>query len=663
MRHRTISRTSNDWAAAAGFTSARRLRCHWPRFAAISVFGLPRDYGCPMLEGLAGGVAVSVIFGVLVGWVADRRDRAKADRRARKRIRTGRRQGRFAGGNHVPISCPQGRATRGGNSRSENRGGQTSPQRPRRRGGGDGRGNPASPRPGALFFAILAVLYVVFAVWDDPAVTPAIAICVLLGIVVAVYGYVLFRAHVRHAGVMIALAILAVWLSSFGRYPHRFAGLDYEHPVDLGDVDQKVQPLIADRPAQVAWLTRQPKPTSGPGPKMIVIATSGGGLRAAVWTTTVLAELETAIEGFPGQVRLITGASGGMLGAAYYVATLTDPGPNQTAKHQEPLKLIKPIAGDSLTPAARELVLRNLPLALFFRPLVQDRGWALEQAWEDYSGGALTRRVRDLYDGEEEGWLPSLVFTPLIVETGRRLLISNLNVGFLTESKGRSINPQWDHVPPRLYSQQAEQFFTVFPNARDLRLSTAVRMNASFPYISPDARLPTVQERRIVDAGYYDNYGVDVAARWIYQNHRWLTDNLSGVVLIQIRDEASEQDRTSFVQQDETPPGLVQRGLSWALTLFDAIASSRESSMSYRNDAEVAHLAELLNTSEHPEFFTTVAFELTEPASLSWYLAPHEIRGISQNVREDPENPDPELKRNQNWCRVGQLQQWLERGK
>jgi hypothetical protein len=35
-------------------------------------------------------------------------------------------------------------------------------------------------------------------------------------------------------------------------------------------------------------------------------------------------------------------------------------------------------------------------------------------------------------------------------------------------------------------------------------------------YVSPAAWLPTKPRVRIVDAGYYDNYGVDIAAHWLH---------------------------------------------------------------------------------------------------------------------------------------------------
>jgi hypothetical protein len=54
-------------------------------------------------------------------------------------------------------------------------------------------------------------------------------------------------------------------------------------------------------------------------PKAIIVCTSGGGLRAAYFTTRILQKLDSITAGkMMESTRLITGASGGMVGASYY---------------------------------------------------------------------------------------------------------------------------------------------------------------------------------------------------------------------------------------------------------------------------------------------------------------------------------------------------------
>src|SRR5262245_31884196 len=67
------------------------------------------------------------------------------------------------------------------------------------------------------------------------------------------------------------------------------------------------------------WQAEHPKlPTSKP--KIVIVATSGGGIRAAVWTAVVLEGLEQEIPHLRNHMRLLTGASGGMVAAGLYAA-------------------------------------------------------------------------------------------------------------------------------------------------------------------------------------------------------------------------------------------------------------------------------------------------------------------------------------------------------
>ena len=137
----------------------------------------------------------------------------------------------------------------------------------------------------------------------------------------------------------------------------------------------------------------------------------------------------------------------------------------------------------------------------------------------------------------------------MIVEDGRRLLISNLDLdrpgdpgmpgSGMVLASGHLISDSCAGTKPGSTSLSALEFYRIFPEGQGLFLSTAVRISTSFPYVSPAVSLPTDPPRRVVDAGYYDNYGVEVATAWIYQNRSWLAKNTAGVLLVQIRDSIS----------------------------------------------------------------------------------------------------------------------------
>ena len=59
---------------------------------------------------------------------------------------------------------------------------------------------------------------------------------------------------------------------------------------------------------------------------------SGGGIRASVWADTVLRRLEQELgANFPYHIRLITGASGGMVSASQFASSLAEPRQGKSA--------------------------------------------------------------------------------------------------------------------------------------------------------------------------------------------------------------------------------------------------------------------------------------------------------------------------------------------
>jgi hypothetical protein len=416
-----------------------------------------------------------------------------------------------------------------------------------------------------------------------------------------------------------------------------------------------------------AWRDRLTRP-GGRRPPLVVVTVSGGANRSSLWTAAVLAHLEREFQGWEGgpdfaaHVRLVTGASGGMVGAAHYVASLEGPGGHGFAGDAEVEDFARKAAGDSLTPLSHALVFRDLPM--LFVPAESyggDRGQVLEDALAGHMP-RLGRTFGELARGECDGWRPSLVFAPMMVEDGRRLLVSNRRLHYLTESSGAFLlqpggrepggegplaAQQKTERPAKLipfsvrdrYSRSAVELFGLFPSSREhFRVSTAVRMSASFPYVSPAVELPTEPPRRVVDAGYYDNYGVNVAASWLYRHRDWLAENTSGVLLLQVRDRAAEEQRRYLEAGTSPSPRLPRRlgtGLHWLTSPPSGASSAREAVMSFRNDEQVQVLSEHFNAGDDPEFFTTAVFECPGRIALNWYLPEEEKEKVLAGFRDD----------------------------
>jgi hypothetical protein len=426
----------------------------------------------------------------------------------------------------------------------------------------------------------------------------------------------------------------------------------------LGEMHRKDQEMLG------GWRKAAEAADGSGRPKLVVVATVGGANRAGLWTVVALTGLEAEVKGFPRHVRVIAGASGGMVGASYYVATLDARG-----DHKQPPwgaspgaslsrgDLLSEVADDHLTPVLHRAIFRDLPRLFDPFPVATDRGVALEDAWDRNMGGALRVPFASLKPGEIDGWRPSLILTPMLVEDGRQLFISNLYLQYMTENGGEYLRPCEDgqpspaplvakvqsrsmvgdpkrtvssrNAPPDArtayrYSLSGLEFFQLFPELEGaLRLDTAARMNASFPFVSPAVDLPVHPRRRVVDAGYHDNYGVKTAASWIDYHKDWLLKNTSGVLLIQLRDFASDQRRLAPGDAGEDDQWAWSRGVEWLTAPPTAVASARESVMSFRNDEQLDALSYDFNDAENrKEFFTTAVFTFPHESAVNWYLSP-----------------------------------------
>src|SRR5262249_2812183 len=165
-------------------------------------------------------------------------------------------------------------------------------------------------------------------------------------------------------------------------------------------------------------------------------------------------------------------------------------------------------------------------------------------------------------------------------------------------------------LTPLPYPLSALEYYRLFPEAPGFHLATGVRMNASFPYVSPSVSLPCDPPRRVFDAGAYDNYGVQVATAWLHKNFVWLRENTSGVVLIQIRDAISVDARLGVAGLPSRFLDRLGRGFRFFTSAPEAAEAARTSSAMFRNDEDVAAVSERFRAATgDPEFFTTAIFE------------------------------------------------------
>jgi hypothetical protein len=239
-----------------------------------------------------------------------------------------------------------------------------------------------------------------------------------------------------------------------------------------------------------------------------------------------------------------------------------------------------------------------------------DRGRVLEDQWS-----TLRATFSDIAEAERVGRAPSIIFSPMLVESGAPAFLTNLN---LREMRERSLG--FDEAPQLDLDKESVELFNAFPYAANaMTLATAVRLNATFPYVSPAVSLPTIPRRRVVDAGYYDNYGVDLATAFLLTPSvkEWIQTNCSGVAVLEVR--AFPSDRPD---QKQTP---FARAFQWATSPLEGVFKARSSSQMFRNNQQLRLVSSIYDVEMQQDFVQSFVFEAAADASMSWYLPDDEF--------------------------------------
>lgn len=255
---------------------------------------------------------------------------------------------------------------------------------------------------------------------------------------------------------------------------------------------------------------------------IFLVATEGGGIRAAYFTATVLSALEQKCPGFAQHVIALSSVSGGSVGSAVFAGQSADattntdragctlgamkPGAQLTqARGILSTDLLSPLLGASLFPDALQRIL-PLPIRSFDRARALE--YALEDGWRRANTGCkgcdpdrMSDPVFSLYaSGEPRPPVPHLFLNTTEAGTGLSRPFATWDIGDLA-------------VPERSVSEEERQALphsTLVPvqnlmRRDDVPLSTAAMLSARFPYLTPAAKLGNTGH--YVDGGYFENSG------------------------------------------------------------------------------------------------------------------------------------------------------------
>lgn len=248
------------------------------------------------------------------------------------------------------------------------------------------------------------------------------------------------------------------------------------------------------------------------------VLSDGGASRSGYWVASVLGKLEdTSQHGFSKHLFCLSGASGGSVGNAAFYTLLKNAAdqPDKNLPNNQPFYQAgkEYLRSDFLTYTLSRMLGHDFFVAMFPFNTRGDRAKALTDALEQAPKDSVLLKNQlqvpfselAVYKDHVNTKLPILCVNTTRMQDGAPSVISTIAIDPLT------FNNRVD-VLARL------------ANGRDMKLSTAVVLGASFPYVSPAGRIdclrflskgPQEFPFYFVDGGYVDNSGAGVVHEMI----------------------------------------------------------------------------------------------------------------------------------------------------
>ncbi len=468
----------------------------------------------------------------------------------------------------------------------------------------------------------------------------ACSVFLLLSIIIAFIGAITYWFSTWRATVIILLILLTNFVTSFDVANHRNKayGMDYEAPAanysykalqELSSEQQVKQDMEATLAMLERWKQRVTRGDTSQKPKMVILSVSGGGLRSATWTMQVVQTADSLTRGrLLDHTVLVTGASGGLLGMAYLRELLLQKRRGAEINVHDP-QYREDITRDLLNPITFSLVSSDLflPWTRFQigeKRYRKDRGYIFEKQLNENTRFLLDRMLWEYREPELAAEIPLLFITPSIVNDGRRLVISPIGVSYMMMAPV-------GFVRKNSVELDAIDFGLVFKeqDADSLRFLTALRMNATYPYILPNVHLPSDPEIEAMDAGFRDNYGLMSATRFIQVFDDWIREHTSGVELVQI----SSSEKIEEIYSSD------KRGVITSLFKPLEIAGQILSLQEFEQDNSLGFIYDLLGEEQFgfTRFMYQPGLNNKIMASISFHITEKEKEVVLEAI-EEPDN-------------------------
>jgi hypothetical protein len=415
--------------------------------------------------------------------------------------------------------------------------------------------------------------------------------------------------------VIIILGANSIYQKNIFFQPNKATGLVYTSD-SIENGNYFLEDEISDYNSEIACLNIWKEKTGQEKPKMIFVNTGGGGLKMTLWTYYALACIDSiSNQKFVKNVRMFSGASGGTIGAAYF-RELYRKRNTDTLLNLLDTTRVSRLSNDILNPILLSLVSRDwfLNSNLFPTNIKMDRAYEFEKYLNKNTENALNIPLSTYINDEKNADIPLLIISPTIINDGRRLLISASDISYMTTPERSGLFES--SMPDNLEFRKIYKNF----NADSLNILSALRMNATFPYISPVVTMPGLPEYKIMDASIIDNYGLSISLKYLNTFRSWIKENTSGVIFVQI----SEEEKTSF--QENTLFGELVKPITAVFGNFF--------NMQIYNNAKIIDFSRYFVNNDI-EFINITLPKGDNPIPLSWHLTKKEKERIINSIKSE----------------------------
>ncbi len=488
--------------------------------------------------------------------------------------------------------------------------------------------------------ASLAILLLLGFLIDVPIfqIPAAASLIFVFCLIIVLAGAVSYWLGHWRVTLFIVILIVVNWLSGFTWLTEQNVayGMNYDTTRAVYSLEQ-FDSIFTDKKANIDiretegildnWKKKATKINNQKKPPIILASFSGGGMRSSLWAMRVLQYADSLSNGkFMKHSSLMTGASGGMLGAAYFRELYLQHELGDEINYRD-FKYVNDISKDILNPVIFTLLVNDLfyPWQQFEfneHTYFKDRGYSMEQKYNEHTNFLMDKKIRDYAKPEKDGTIPMMILTPTIVNDKRQLVISPHSMTYMT----RPISNGFNSKSGTEYDCVDFQTFFADQDAEGLRFTTALRMNATFPYILPTVYLPSDPPLEIIDAGLRDNYGLSTNYRFIYTFKEWLINNVSEVIVLDIR--TNQKFETVNDYQPKTLLGKF-------FTPLAAVYQNNEKLTDFIQDDQAVMLNDILKDKLNVIRFEYRPEKISERASMSFHLTEKEKLDILKSIYLD----------------------------